>query len=73
MLTTAREAGIVLRGLREQAGLSRAELAAKAGVSVRWLAGFELGKPAVDFGRVLDCFQVLGYGFEPRPLPWAEM
>ncbi|MDR1710340.1 MAG: helix-turn-helix domain-containing protein [Propionibacteriaceae bacterium] len=73
MFTTPREAGILLRGLREQAELSRADLAAKAGVSVRWLSAFELGKPAVDLGRVLDCFQVLGCGFEARPLAWPEM
>jgi transcriptional regulator with XRE-family HTH domain len=70
MLTTPREAGLLLRGLREDQSLTRAEVATKAGVSLRWLANFEHGKPSVDMSKALDCFQVLGYGFELTPLPW---
>lgn len=64
MLTTTREAGIVLRSLREDAGLSQVELANRAGVSRRWLIEFENGKPSVDMSKVLDCFAALNAGFE---------
>ena len=64
MFTTSREAGIYLRRLREDAGLSQVELAERAGVSRRWLIDFENGKPSVDMSRVLDCFAALGAGFE---------
>jgi len=69
VFTTTREAGIVLRGLREDAGLTGAQLANKAGVSLRWLVNVENGKPNVDMLRVLDCFQALGYGFDIVELP----
>jgi transcriptional regulator with XRE-family HTH domain len=68
MFTTTREAGLLLRDLREQAGDTQTGLAARAGVSVRWLINFEGGKPSVDMSKVADCFQVLGYAFEVVPL-----
>ncbi|MDR0849814.1 MAG: helix-turn-helix domain-containing protein [Propionibacteriaceae bacterium] len=64
MFRTPREAGILLRGLREEAHLSQAALAAQAHVSLRWLVNVENGKPSVDMSKVMDCFQVLGYGFD---------
>lgn len=64
MFTTTREAGMLLRSLREDAGLSQAELARRAGVSRRWLVDVENGKPSVDMSRVLDCFAVFDAGFE---------
>jgi len=64
MITTTREAGMLLRSLREDAQLSQVELARQAGVSRRWLVDVENGKPSVDMSKVLDCFAVLGAGFE---------
>lgn len=64
MFTTTREAGMVLRALREDAGLSQVELASRAGVSRRWLLDLENGKPSADMSKVLDCFAVLGAAFD---------
>ncbi|MCL2788576.1 MAG: helix-turn-helix domain-containing protein [Micrococcales bacterium] len=69
MFTTPREAGILLRCLREDAGMTGAQLAEKARVSLRWLVSLENGKSSVDMLRVQDCFQALGYGFDLVPLP----
>ncbi|MEP9392375.1 helix-turn-helix domain-containing protein [Gordonia sp. VNQ95] len=64
MFRTPREAGIVLRSLREDAGLSQAALAERAGVSMRWLLNFENGKPSVDMSKVMDVYSALGYAFD---------
>ncbi|WCB39039.1 helix-turn-helix domain-containing protein [Gordonia polyisoprenivorans] len=64
MFRTPREAGIVLRSLREEANLSQVVLARRAGVSTRWLLNFENGKPSVDMSKVMDVFGALGYGFD---------
>lgn len=64
MFTTTREAGMLLRALREDAGLSQAALAERAGVSRRWLIELENGKPSVDMSKVLDCFAAVNAGFE---------
>lgn len=67
MIRTPREAGPLLRHLREEAGLTRAELAARAGVSIRWLAAFETGKSSVDMSLLLDCHRELGWAFDTVP------
>lgn len=69
MFTTPRDAGIILRGLREDAGVTGAQLAEKAGVSRRWLVNLEAGKPSVDMSKVMDCFVALGFAFDLVALP----
>ena len=69
MIRTPREAGLVLRSLREEQGLTQLQVAERAGVSPRWLVSFEGGKGSVDMSRVLDCFQVLGYAMEITRIP----
>lgn len=64
MFRTPREAGMILRDLRERAGLTQAALAAQAGVSKRWLIDFENGKPSVDMSLVMDAFASLGVAFD---------
>ncbi|MFW0796190.1 helix-turn-helix domain-containing protein [Gordonia sp. CPCC 205515] len=64
MFRSPREAGIVLRHLRENAGLTQATLAEQAGVSKRWLVNFENGKPSVDMSMVMDVFATLGFAFD---------
>ncbi|WP_372696898.1 helix-turn-helix domain-containing protein [Arthrobacter sp. JSM 101049] len=59
-MRTTREFGMAVRRMREEAGLSREELAEKAGVSPRCLFNLEKGKPNVDFPLVLECFDALG-------------
>ncbi|MFT4124874.1 MAG: helix-turn-helix domain-containing protein [Gordonia sp. (in: high G+C Gram-positive bacteria)] len=72
MFRTPREAGIILRHHREDAGLSQAALADSAGVSKRWLINFENGKPSVDMSLVMDVFAALGYVFDVVIDPAAE-
>lgn len=64
MFQTPREAGMILRNMREDAGLSQSALAALSGVSRRWLLDFENGKPSVDMSKVMDAFAALGAGFD---------
>lgn len=64
MFQTPREAGMILRNMREDVGLSQSALAALAGVSKRWLLEFENGKPSVDMSKVMDTFAALGAGFD---------
>lgn len=45
--------GIAVRQGREDAGLTQAELAARAGVSRPWLSQLENGKRSVEVGKVL--------------------
>lgn len=50
--------------LREEAGLSQADLAEQAGLSRKWVNEFERGNPNARVGAVLDVLRVLGYGLE---------
>lgn len=50
--------------LREEAGLSQAELAEQAGLSRKWVNEFERGNPNARVGAVLDVLRALGYGLE---------
>lgn len=50
--------------LREEAGLSQAELAERAGLSRKWVNEFERGNPNARVGAVLDVLRALGYGLE---------
>ncbi|MDR0284286.1 MAG: helix-turn-helix domain-containing protein [Propionibacteriaceae bacterium] len=69
MIHTPKEAGLLLRSLRQQQGLTQTQLAEKARVSPRWLINFEAGKTTVDMSLVMDCYQSLGYGMDIAPLP----
>src|SRR3546814_947608 len=72
-LRTVRDIGAMVRDRRRAAGLSQAELAARAEVSMRWLAGLEAGKPGAEIGLVLRTFAALGIELTaadiPRPRP----
>lgn len=68
-LRTARDIGAMVRDRRRAAGLSQAELAARAGVSKRWLAGLEAGKPGAEIGLVLRTFAELGIDLTADDMP----
>ncbi len=59
-LRTVRDIGALVRDRRRAAGLSQDQLAARAGVSRRWLAALEAGKPGAEVGLVLRTFAALG-------------
>ena len=45
-------------------GFSQAELAARAGVSRKWIYEFEAGKPNAELGLILRVFDALGLVLE---------
>ena len=59
-LRTVRDVGAMVRDRRRAAELSQADLADRAGVSKRWVAALEAGKPGVEMGLVLRTFAALG-------------
>ncbi len=58
---TVREAGPLVRELREEKGWTQAELAQRASVSRSFLVDLETGKPTVETWKFMDVFQALGY------------
>jgi len=68
--TSVPELGASLRQLRLDARLTQAQLAERAGVSLRWVVQFESGKTAgAELSKVLNVFEALGQGLAPSPLP----
>ncbi|UKA62047.1 helix-turn-helix domain-containing protein [Arthrobacter sp. FW306-04-A] len=58
---TVREAGPLVRELREEQGWTQVELARRAGVSRSFLVDLEAGKSTVETWKFMDVFQALGY------------
>lgn len=58
---TVREAGPLVRELREEQGWTQADLARRAGVSRSFLVDLEAGKSTVETWKFMDVFQALGY------------
>jgi y4mF family transcriptional regulator len=58
---TVREAGPLVRELREERGWSQAELARRASVSRTFVIDLESGKSTVETSKFMDVFQALGY------------
>lgn len=53
-----RDLGAAVQGLRQSSGLTQGELAARAGVSRKWISEMENGKTTAEVGlvcRVLEC------------------
>lgn len=55
-----RDLSAVVRGRRRDLGLSQAELAARAGVSRKWIYQFEAGKPTAELRLILRVLDALG-------------
>lgn len=66
-MTTSQEIGRAVRTARKTMGLRQPELAAAAGVGLRFLVELERGKPTVRLDRVLAVLQVLGLGLRVSP------
>lgn len=60
MIRTGRDFGAHVRHQRNTRKMSQQTLAARAGVSVRWLKSFEAGKSSVELGLVLRTLMALG-------------
>ena len=57
---TTKEIGAVLRATRVAQGLRQDQLAAAAGVGVRFLIELEAGKPSAQLGKALKVIEALG-------------
>lgn len=68
----ARDLGVVVRGRRIDLGMSQTALAARAGVSRRWLSAFESGKGSVELGMVLRTLDALGLELRVEPVGAQE-
>ena len=63
-IRTAPDFGHTLRTAREEQGLTQAEVAVRADVSVRWLSNLERGKsPRAELIKVMHVARALGYVF----------
>lgn len=60
-MRTVREAGPLVRELREEQGWTQAELARRANVSRTFVIDLESGKATVETSKFMDVFQALGY------------
>jgi HTH-type transcriptional regulator/antitoxin HipB len=65
----ARDLGLYVRECRTAAGHSQTELAARAGVSRRWLSDLEGGKATAEFGLILRTLRALDLIVDIQPTP----
>jgi y4mF family transcriptional regulator len=66
---TINEIGAVVRQARLAQGLRQDQLAAAAGVGLRFLVELERGKPTVRLDKVLAVLSALGCGLDVMPPP----
>jgi HTH-type transcriptional regulator / antitoxin HipB len=64
--------GKLIREVRTAQGLRQEQLAAAAGVGVRFLIELERGKPTAQLGRALQVLDALGCRVDIRPPDPAE-
>ena len=67
-VNVARDLGVAVRGRRIDLGLSQDALAARAGVSRRWLSAFESGKGSVELVMVLRTLAALDLELRVDPV-----
>jgi y4mF family transcriptional regulator len=68
-LVTVEEIGTVVRQTRLEQGLRQDQLAAAAGVGLRFLVELERGKPTVRLDKVLAVLRALGCRLNVTPPP----
>lgn len=61
--------GQLVRDVRRDQGLRQDQLAAAAGVGVRFLVELERGKPTAQLGKVLHVLDALGCSLTIEPPP----
>jgi HTH-type transcriptional regulator/antitoxin HipB len=66
-VTTAEELGRYLRERRVHLGLTQVHLAARAGVSRRWLSDLESGKERAELGLVIQTLHALSTVIDLQP------
>lgn len=71
-MRSIRDLAAAVRGRRSDLRMSQAELAARAGVSRKWIYEFEAGKPNAEVGLLLRVLDALGLTLEVIPDGQAE-
>ncbi|HCB33749.1 MAG TPA: hypothetical protein DEP66_03925 [Acidimicrobiaceae bacterium] len=71
VLSRARDFAHAAQRIRQEAGLTQKDVAARAGVSQSSLSRFETGKGSLDFRSVVRVFTALGCVFRVAPQPEA--
>ncbi|MBI4879200.1 MAG: helix-turn-helix transcriptional regulator [Planctomycetes bacterium] len=61
--------GTEIARIRKVAGLTQPELAARAGVGLRFVRELEQGKPTVRLDKVKQVLDLLGHELQVRPKP----
>lgn len=69
---TVEEIGSIVRQARQAQGLRQDQLAAAAGVGVRFLVELERGKSTVRLGKVLAVLSALGCRLQVTPPPGSS-
>lgn len=64
---TSKAIGTLIRQERKEQGLRQDQLAAAAGVGIRFVVDLERGKPTVQLGKVLAVLDALGCRVEVTP------
>jgi HTH-type transcriptional regulator/antitoxin HipB len=70
---TIREAAAVVRELRDDAGWTQSELAARARVSRSFIVDVEAGKATLESSKLFDVFQALGFEIALRHRDTGEL
>jgi HTH-type transcriptional regulator/antitoxin HipB len=63
-IRTPRDIGALIRDRRRQLGLDQTTLAARVGVSRKWIVDVEKGKPGAQLGLVLRTLNALDIALE---------
>ena len=66
----ASQIGLLVRGVRRAQGLRQDQLAAAAGVGVRFVVELESGKPTAQLGKVLAVLDALGCALRIEAAPY---
>jgi HTH-type transcriptional regulator / antitoxin HipB len=66
---TVRDIGAVVRGRRQELGMTQAVLAGRAQVGREWLVGLERGKQRTEMGHILRVLSVLALELDIAPAP----
>ena len=70
---TPTDLGHFIRAERRRQGVTQAELAARLGVSRKWLSAAENGKPSIAVGLAIAALRELGHMLRVAPQPEPEL
>jgi HTH-type transcriptional regulator/antitoxin HipB len=68
-IRTASDVGALVRHTRRERGISQEALAARAGVTRRWISALESGKSGAELALVLATFDALGLALISEDAP----